>query len=313
MISPQSTESLAKHSPFDLNNLKAYRTWRACKLKDYPTSIKELFCDIADPRALTEDEHQSLVLSCRKCNMALYHSDTIGDTDKNIPIQLGHQLGLGKLDHNWLADNDGVTSLTVRKFGERSNYIPYTNRPINWHTDGYYNPSYRQIYSLLLHCVDSAAQGGENALLDHEIAYILIRDEHPDYIRALMAPDVMTIPARLDESGIARPDETGPVFSINNATGDLHMRYTARTRSIKWKDDELTQAAVAFLSQLLNSDSQYIFRGRLEPGMGLVSNNVLHDRTGFTDDSHHKRLLYRARCYNRIHRTSVKTVNVAQD
>ncbi len=30
------------------------------------------------------------------------------------------------------------------------------------------------------------------------------------------------------------------------------------------------------------------------------SNNVLHDRAGFSDDESHRRLLYRARYYDRI-------------
>lgn len=78
------------------------------------------------------------------------------------------------------------------------------------------------------------------------------------------------------------------------------MRYTARTRSIEWKQDELTLAAVALLEKLLSSDSPHIYRGRLEPGMGLLCNNVLHDRAGFNDDPDRPRLLQRARFYDRI-------------
>ncbi|GMR21081.1 MAG: hypothetical protein BMS9Abin36_1680 [Gammaproteobacteria bacterium] len=308
MISPSLSKGPDKNNPFDLNNTEAYRAWRDQKLAGYPTSIEELFIEIKDPRSLSETEYQAIIRSCGKTNMVLYSSETVGDADKNIPLKLAKQLGLNHLDRNWLADEEGVTSLTVRPSGERSHYIPYTNRPIHWHTDGYYNSAQRQIHGLLLHCVSSAAQGGDNALLDHEIAYILIRDENPDYIRALMADDAMTIPARINETGAARPDEPGPVFSNHPTSGDLHMRYTARTRSIVWKDDALTLEAVVFLSQLLDSDSGYIFRGRLEPGMGLISNNVLHDRTGFENDAVHERLLYRARFHDRIRDTGIQRV-----
>ncbi len=294
--------------PFTLNNTDIYNDWRRTKLEDYPTSLDELIVNIKEPRTLTTDEHQKLVRLCRKTNMALYCSDTAGDPDKNIPLKLARQLALRRLDHNWLADKEGVTSLTVREAGERSHYIPYTDRPIRWHTDGYYNPRHRQIQALNLHCVSPATDGGENALLDHEIAYIMIRDENPDYIRALMAADAMTIPARVDESGVARPDETGPVFSIHPITGELHMRYTARTRSIKWKDDSVTRAATDTLSQLLDADSPFIFRGTLQPGMGLVSNNVLHDRAGFSDSEDQRRLLYRARYFDRIPGTGWRDV-----
>jgi alpha-ketoglutarate-dependent taurine dioxygenase len=295
-------------SPFLLDNERAYQAWRRQKLENYPTRAEQLIVEINDPRHLTQAEYEAILACCRKTNMVVYAGKTGGDPDKDIPRLLGKRLGLERLDCNMLADDDGLTSLKVVESAPRQGYIPYTNRPIKWHTDGYYNPSHRQIWALQLHCVQSAASGGENALMDHEIAYLLMRDENPDFIRALMQPDAMTIPARVEEDGVARPDETGPVFSIHPATGDLHMRYTARTRSIAWKQDAVTLAAVALLEKLLGSDLPYIYRARLEPGMGLVANNVLHDRAGFSDDETHRRLLYRARYYDRIAGTSVGEV-----
>jgi hypothetical protein len=153
---------------------------------------------------------------------------------------------------------------------------------------------------MVLHCVRPACAGGESALMDHEMAYIAMRDANPDWVRAFMASDAMTIPQREDEDGVARAEQTGPVFSVDEATGALHMRYTARTRSIQWKDDAVTRAAVAFLERLLNTDGPHVFRLRLAPGMGLVCNNVLHDRAGFVHDPRQPRLLYRARYLDRI-------------
>ena len=146
--------------------------------------------------------------------------------------------------------------------------------------------------------------GGEAAevlhqLLDHELAYIALRDSEPAHVRALMAGDAMTIPARTDEDGVARAAQAGPVFSVD-AQGFLHMRYTARTRSIAWKDDLPTRAAVACLESLLAGASPHVLRVRLEPGMGLVANNVLHDREAFIDDPQRPRLLYRARYLDRV-------------
>ena len=194
-----------------------------------------------------------------------------------------------------------MTSLTVTDATDHQHYIPYTNRPLKWHTDGYYNGPRRQIHGLLLHCVHPAAAGGENALLDHEIAYIFLRDENPDFIRVLMEPEVMTIPAREEDGSTARPACTGPVFSVDPVSGALHMRYTARRHHVHWKAEPLVRAAVSFLAQLLTSDLPFIFRGRLEAGMGLLCNNVLHDRAGFDDaPGAPPRLLYRARYYDRI-------------
>jgi hypothetical protein len=103
----------------------------------------------------------------------------------------------------------------------------------------------------------------------------------------------------MDESGVARAAQPGPVFSVN-ADGTLHMRYTARTVSIAWRDDPVTKAAVAALERILAQPTPWTLHGRLEPGMGLVCNNVLHDRSGFTETPEKRRLLYRARYYERV-------------
>jgi hypothetical protein len=78
------------------------------------------------------------------------------------------------------------------------------------------------------------------------------------------------------------------------------MRYTARRRSIVWPADAATQAAVGRLREILDSDSPYVFRLRLAAGQGLVCNNVLHDRSAFTDAPGAGRLVYRARYLDRI-------------
>ena len=126
-----------------------------------------------------------------------------------------------------------------------------------------------------------------------------MRDASPDHIRALMQPDAMTIPARVDDDGQARAAQSGPVFAVDD-DGSLHMRYTARTRSIEWQADAATRAAVAALEALLAGDTPWILRTRLEPGMGLVGHNVLHERSGFDDDPGQPRLLYRARFLDRV-------------
>ena len=286
-------------SPFHPDNAAAYRAWRDRKLAGYPARAEDLVVEVDDPRALTAAEHAALLARLRTSNMAIY-AGRRGGAGKDVPRLLGAQLGLVHLDRNFLADDDGISSLAVADAPAKGEFIPYTDRPIKWHTDGYYNPPARQIRALVLHCAERAEEGGANALLDHEIAYVLLRDANPDFVRALAAPDAMTIPAREDESGVARAAETGPVFSVDPATGTLHMRYTARTRSIAWKDDPATAAAVARLAEILATPSPFVLRVRLEPGMGLVCNNVLHDRSGFRDSAARKRLVYRARYYDRI-------------
>ena len=296
--------------PFDLSDLASYRQWRERKLDRAPRRIEDIFVALDNPRSLTDQELDSLLERCATTNMAIYTSNTVNEADKEIPRRLGVQLGLQHLDSHWLTDDDAISPISVRgaeERGERKEFIPYTDKPIRWHTDGYYNLPERTVRSVLLHCVQSAETGGDNQLLDHEIAYILLRDENPDWARALFAPRAMSIPPRADESGEARAEESGPVFSCDPASGDLHMRYTARTRSIAWADDAATRAAVAFLQQTLDAPAgacPWVIRLRMSPGIGLICNNVLHDRGGFSDPEGalpaQRRLLYRARFLDRI-------------
>ncbi|BAV33587.1 taurine catabolism dioxygenase [Sulfuricaulis limicola] len=292
-------------SPFYVENEAAYRRWRTAKLERYPATAEELVVPVDNPLALTEAEAETMLNICRKTNMVIYAS-RVKREDKEIPRAVGGRFGLHRLDSNMLADDDGISLLQVVPGKSQRGYIPYSDKRLLWHTDGYYNSADNRIRAFVLHCVSPAAQGGENSLLDHEIAYILMRDANPDYVRALMAPDAMTIPANTEGGSETRPAVTGPVFSVDPAGGNLHMRYTARTRSIEWKQDAATRAAVQFLENLLAGASPYVFRHTMAAGQGLMCNNVLHNRTAFTDDAGRgiARLVYRARYYDRVRGTN---------
>ena len=291
--------SLAVQRPFDLDDEAAYARWRDRKWAMRPKDVNDLVVEVQDPYRLRASERQALLDLCQRTNMAVYRTPVLAE-DTALPRQLGAQLGLQRLDANWLADADGVSPIAVAQpDAQRSGFIPYTNRAIKWHTDGYYHPPARSIRAMLLHCVRSACSGGDTALMDHELAYIALRQANVQWVRALMAPNAMTIPERLDAHGVARAAQSGPVFSVDPGSGTLHMRYTARTRSVQWKDDPLTREASAYLLQLLER-SDDVFRLRLSPGMGLVCNNVLHDRSEFVDDPQSPRMLFRARYLDRV-------------
>jgi hypothetical protein len=290
-----------KGNPFDLSNDTAYRAWRDRKLENAPAAVGDLVVEVSDPRNVTDAEHEALLGRCRAANMAIYVSPLGKTRGTDIPRALGARFGLERLDHNLGAEADAVTALTVRDDALHTPYIPYSNRAIHWHTDGYYNRLDRQDHGLILHCVCPAERGGENALMDHEIAYLLMRDANPDYVRALMQDDAMMIPRNVVDGKELRPDRAGPVFMVT-AEGRLHMRYTMRKRNVVWRDEPLVTEAVSWLENLLKSDSPYIYRATLQPGWGLLSNNVLHDRSAFEDADapDNKRLLYRARYHDRI-------------
>ncbi len=294
-------------SPFALTSNMSYGKWRSWKLAHYPHSVEELLVPVQDPARLSEQEKHAILESCRRANMAIYCLQCADGANKDVIRSLGQQLGLASLDSNLGADEDSITSLRVVADDRRTGYIPYTNRRLSWHTDGYYNRPEQQIRAVLMHCVRSAAEGGANALLDHEMLYIQLRDVEPAYISALMQPDAMTIPPNNEAGEEIRGAQSGPVFSVDGETGSLHMRYTARTRNIEWKQDVATQEAVSLLSELLQQGNACRFDYRLQPGQGIICNNVLHCRTAFEDDeaAGQQRLLYRARYYDRIHETGI--------
>ena len=288
----------AAENPFALERTEAYRRWRERKLAAYPRRAEELIVEVRDPRSLTDNEVGKLRQVCAVANMAVYSSPLDELADKDLVRRVGVRLGLARLQANPFADEDGISSLETAPEKSARGYIPYSNRRLLWHTDGYYNAPAQRIRAFILHCVRPAASGGENRVLDHEIAYLLLRDADPEHVRALSAPDAMTIPANTGEGMEPRPAQSGPVFCADGGT--LHMRYTARTRSIEWRADAATRAAVQRLNQILEAASPYIFTLRLAPGQGLVCNNVLHDRSAFADAPGAGRLVYRARYLDRI-------------
>jgi alpha-ketoglutarate-dependent taurine dioxygenase len=290
---------LPAQSPFDLDAHEAYLAWRAAKLahRELPA-----FTEIDRLGQLTEEERRSLLATCRERNFAPFRVREAGpDIDLSLRA-FGRRIGLLDLDQNLCAEDSGVTAITVKPTETDHVYIPYTNRPLGWHTDGYYNDSRLQVRAWLLFCAQPAAEGGANELFDHEVAYIRLRDENPDWIRALMADDAFTIPSNTEHGEEIRPDHSGPVFSVSALDGSLHMRYSARQRNVVWKDDSATRDAATFLLDLFKRGDDHIFNYRLQAGEGVISNNILHRRDGFRDDqgSGVKRLIYRARYYQRL-------------
>lgn len=294
-------------SPFSLDNGAGYASWREDKLSRHPGHLEDLIVEIKDPRRLTAAEHAAILERCRQANMAIYVCATGADPDKAIPRLLGAQFGLTRLDQNPGADEDAISAITIQSDALHRGFIPYTDRPIAWHTDGYYNPPGRRINAFILHCVRPAADGGINGMIDPELLYIRLRDRDPEHIRALMRADVMTIPANVVAGEEVRPASVGPVFA-SGANGHLLMRYTDRRRNIQWRDDTATTAAVDELRALLGAEETPRFHAKLEPGWGLICNNVLHSRSRFHDEARGDgtaeraagRLLYRARYYDRI-------------
>ena len=136
--------------------------------------------------------------------------------------------------------------------------------------------------------------------MDHELAYLRLRDHDPDLIAALMDPGVMEIPANTVENRVVRAAGTGPVFFLDGSDGSLGMRYSARPRNVIWRSDALTQRALTVLRELM-ADGDDAHQFKLEAGQGLFCNNVLHGRHAYTDSEQQPaRAMWRARFLDRI-------------
>jgi len=284
-----------------LDNLGAYAIWKKRKIENHlamrglpPVKIQTL----ATP---TVQERAELMRRCRAINVALYETQ-VGAADD---IRRGlsgfcQSLGLKIAEKHRSAGQAGIVALSPSDDPDKKAFIPYSTKALNWHTDGYYNPPGEEIRAMALHCVRPAFKGGGNQLLDPEIAYIRLRDINPDYIAALSHPQAMTIPGYNDPNGKIRAASIGPVF-LRGENGRLTMRYTARTRSIHWRDDEMTRKAAKELIDLLTGNEPCIARVTLSKGQGILCNNVLHNRTGF--DANNDRLMFRIRFHNRVKET----------
>ena len=289
-------------SHFELDNESAYLAWRNKKLSYYDQHKVTPNILIDNYEHLSNGERCQIKQQITHRNFALYKikgavSDLPG-AQADIPVKIASQLGLLKSDKHLCGDDIGLSEIKVTENRTIGEYIPYTNHAINWHTDGYYNSDDKKIHSMILHCESDAIEGGENGFIDHELIYILLRDENPDFIQALFHEDSMIIPENRQKDVLIRPEQGGPVFSV--CPWGLHMRYTARTKSIIWRDDSLTQRAVERIREIYNEDSIYKIECRLQSGEGVVSNNILHMRTKFTDNDvgiKKHRLMYRMRFY----------------
>lgn len=301
-MSQQVNQPIAVDSPFYQSNNMAYLPWREEKLSYRNPALSDLLVQIKDPYRLSDDEKMAMIERCENYNMVIYqlsHSDGQADyQDKSLVHVLGEQLAMESLDANLRADEDSVTSLEVRAQAGNQ-YIPYTDKALSWHTDGYYNPLEKQIFGIIMHCVRPAAEGGVNSLLNPENVYIRLRDESPAYIEALMHPEAMTIPENVEAGKVIREAQSGPVFMIK-PDGRLHMRFSARKRNIIWRHTPDTLNAVDMINELM-AEEKNVFKLRLKAGQGIICNNVLHNRGSFIDSDEQKRLIYRARYYDAVH------------
>ena len=121
-----------------------YARWRDARLAAYQGGDFFPVVELADPGRPSAVEMARLKDVLGHYNMVLYASEPTSLEKAKLDLRsLGSRLGLERLDANLCADEDAITPLAVSEGSKRRRYIPYTNRSISWHTDGYYNPTDR--------------------------------------------------------------------------------------------------------------------------------------------------------------------------
>jgi hypothetical protein len=151
-------------NPFDPNDRQSYLAWRARKLAGYPSSVEDLRVDVERLDALTDAEAKAIRDRIGKTNMTLIRCADPGQVTPGAMLRCDQRLDLQRLDNNLCADEQAVSVLSVRTDARAGNYIPYTNRPLSWHTDGYYNAAAGQVRSWMLFCVRDALSRAERTL-----------------------------------------------------------------------------------------------------------------------------------------------------
>ncbi len=293
-----------------LNNYDKYCKWRDIVLNNTLDNINNCIVEVNNPLQLSIVERSQLINNCKKYNFSLFYLVNHNNYNSNLSapitdnnaittaiIKFNIQLGLDKYDDNLYAKSNGLSYITTSINKEQQEFIPYTNKAINWHTDGYYNNDDKCIRAFNLYCVQSSKNGGENWWFNHELAYILLREKDAKLAQILTNNQVFSIPEYRINNTINRAQFSGAVFSIDAKTNKLIMRYTKRKKNIVWNKHAIE--AKKALDDILNTNSSNMFTHKIQAGQGLVCNNILHKRNAFTD-TNNKRLMLRGRYFQRI-------------
>ena len=263
--------------------------WAEEKERNIPHNVNEILVNIHDINNVKISEIYKIKETINRYNSCIYSSKVALKTNTNL-LKFVESVGMRTYDRNNIESNE-ISTITPLQ-NNKINYIPYTDKSLNWHTDGYYDR--KSIFSWLLHCVNPATQGGENYLLDHELAlreYVLRNDD----IDNLMAEDALIIPESKDT---LRSEISTYIFSFKNPYKKLHMRFSMRKDNIGTSPK--ASSAITKLREIIENDcAKYSLTYKLQKNEGIITNNILHGREAFKDDKV-KRKLLRIRSYERL-------------
>ena len=264
-------------------NSDEYRRWRDRKLSSFTSDIDKLMVEIKNPRKLSTAEISLSSQIIKQSNLVFFQLKENENDIKSSLMDLAGQFGMSDFEILESSEKSGLTKIEVSSESkEKSEYVPYTNKALNWHTDGYYSENDNPILSWLLYCQSNSSNGGENSFMDHEIAYILFNDES-SAIDDLMSKDAFTIPANVQNG---RRAMSSYVFRLLN--NKLHMKFSMREKNIIWSEKIIS--SVDLLKSIIRENENYQINYKLSPNQGVISNNVIHMRSSFTNTSNKNRL-----------------------
>tara|TARA_B100000900_G_scaffold394893_1_gene392754 strand:- start:21 stop:851 length:831 start_codon:yes stop_codon:yes gene_type:complete len=269
---------------------REFKLWAAEKEANIPSNIDDLKVDIKDINHIESNEISKIKALVQRYNCCIYRSIAELKSKAHL-IKFAQSMGMMTYDMNNI-DHEAVCTITRNKFNDRKGYIPYTDKALNWHTDGYYDQ--KPIYSWLLHCAVPALQGGENRLLDHELVirqYVLKYDD----IDLLEQDNAFTIPGNEDAD---RLDTAGYVCSINNKYKKWHMKFSMRKDNIEL-NNSIKVAMIKMKNIIIDDCKKYYLTYKLSKNEGIISNNILHGRNSY-EDGEDMRKIFRIRSYERI-------------
>lgn len=267
-----------------------FKQWALEKEDNIPLNIDDLIVKIHDINHATLAEISNIKDIIKRFNYCIYQSK-VGLNAQADLMNFAQSIGMETYDTNNI-HNSPISLIMSLETKNALNYIPYTNKKLNWHTDGYYDE--KPIFSWLLHCEEPAYSGGENYLLDHELAireYIIKYDN----LESLSSLDAFTIPGNTHAN---RGETKGYICDNDNEYKKFHMKFSMREKNMKL--NEQSKTAIMRMKKIIKEDcKKYCLTYKLSKNEGIVSNNILHGRNSF-EDGKAMRKLYRIRSYERI-------------
>ena len=221
-----------------------FKQWALEKEDNIPLNIDDLIVKIHDINHATLAEISNIKDIIKRFNCCIYQS-RVGLNAQADLMNFAQSIGMETYDTNNI-HNSPISLIMSLETKNTLNYIPYTNKKLNWHTDGYYDE--KPIFSWLLHCEEPAYSGGENYLLDHELAireYIIKYDN----LESLSSLDAFTIPGNTHAN---RGETKGYICDNDNEYKKFHMKFSMREKNMKL--NEQSKAAIMRMKKIIKED-----------------------------------------------------------